>query len=162
VLQLVELLDNSRAPGKLLDEVETLQGGNFREDDGARQGTATGRHAPAWERRRCGPQQRDGDGAAVGEGMATARLLEGMETARLSSTRWRRCGRAEDGGGDLGSSRVLAGAARCLCCLAGRVIGPQYMRRRRQNAWTQLLRWMPVDGRDGHRLDAKIFGKTLL
>ena len=70
MLQLVELLDNNRAPGQLLDEVETLQAGSVQDDDSARQGMATGRRS-AWERRRCGPQQRDGDGAALEEGMAT-------------------------------------------------------------------------------------------
>ena len=89
MLQLVVLLDSSRAPRQLLDEVETLQAGNVQDDDDARQGTATGRRS-AWEWRRCSPQLRDGNSAALGEGMATAWLWE---------RGWRRCG-SDRGDGD--------------------------------------------------------------
>ena len=76
MLQLVELLDSSRAPGQLLDEVETLQADSVQDDDGETLGLGMATMRPAakgWRRR--GSPQRDGDVATFEQKMAAAIFL---------------------------------------------------------------------------------------
>jgi hypothetical protein len=116
-------------------EVERLQAGSVHDGNDARRWTVTPRRSTR-ERRRCSPQRRDDDGAALGEGMATARLwARGMATAQL----WARRG---DGDGVALEqmtaaaispihAELSAGAAGCFLCLTGRVVGPHNMRTRK-------------------------------